>query len=179
MEVAASRAATASHFGTAHHATAPHFTAGFCAPAESVVIAMPSLVAVPESVIIVVPESAIIVVPESMIIVAEFPSRLDINTVAVTEMLEALMVVKIPMNPAPAAIELGMGVIIVIPGTGANEHVSHKPFGTPIAVGRAAKWIVRVITVRAHRWIMIKAVSRPYLNADGNLGMRLHRWNRQ
>jgi len=171
VEVTASRAATAPHFGMSHRAAAAHVAVEFCSPAESIVIAMPTLVAIPKS--------AIVAVSESMIIVAKIAPWLDVNSAAVMEPLEPFVIVKVPVYPAAAAIKLGMAVIEVVPRAGADEYVADEPFRTPVSVRRAGKRIVRVIAVRAYRWIMIETVSRPYLNSNGNLGVRLHRWNRQ
>jgi hypothetical protein len=70
-------------------------------------------------------------------------------------------------------------VIEVVPGARADKHAVHKPVGAVIAVRRATKRIVGIKTVRADRWRVVYAVSRPNLHANGNLRVRVRYGNNE
>jgi hypothetical protein len=72
----------------------------------------------------------------------------------------------------PPPVERGMQEVEPIPGACADEHAVDKPPRSPITIRRAVKRIIGVVSVRTHRWSVIKTVSRPNLDADGDLGLR-------
>jgi hypothetical protein len=106
------------------------------------------------------------------------------ESVIVTEAAESVMVMEamevvtiMEAVEAEAAVEVKRPVIYrtrvieVVPGAGADKHAVHKPVGPVIAVGRAAKRIVGIKTVRADWRRVVNAVTGPDLNANGDLRM--------
>ena len=66
-------------------------------------------------------------------------------------------------------VDVRMPVVEVIPGTDADEHAIHKIIRAPVAVGRATKRIIRIISVCADRGRIVITVIRANLDADRNL----------
>ena len=66
-------------------------------------------------------------------------------------------------------VDVRMPVVEVIPGTDADEHAIHKIIRAPVAVGRATKRIIRIISVCADRGRIVVTVIRTNLDADRNL----------
>jgi hypothetical protein len=118
--------------------------------------------AVASTVATVVSTESAIAFPEAAITSTEF--------MAAAEMLESA--------PVVAPVEFRMPVVEVIPGTGADEHIAREPFRSPVTIRCARKGIIRVEPVRAYRGSIVKAVIGPYLDADGNLRVRIDRRER-
>src|SRR5579871_2398443 len=67
-----------------------------------------------------------------------------------------------------------MPEIKVIPRPSTDEDATCKPLWPPIAIGCTGKWIIRIVTVPAHRGRIVKTVIRAYLDANHNLGVRIN-----
>ena len=80
---------------------------------------------------------------------------------------------------APALVQVRMPEVEVVPGTGANEDATYKPLRTPVAVGRASKRIIWIVSVIAHWRRIVIAVIRADLDPNGNLRISIDCRNRQ
>lgn len=80
---------------------------------------------------------------------------------------------------APALVQVRMPEVEVVPGTGANEDATYEPLRTPVAVRRASKRIIWIVSVIAHRRRIVIAVIRADLDPNGNLRISIDCRDRQ
>jgi hypothetical protein len=149
-------------------------------------VVAPSAVVVPTAVPAAVVEftvSAEVIVstaPPAMVVpvAVPVPAAEAVASDAIIVIVVAEMGADIVITP----IKLRVRVVEAVPRTGADEYTIHEPLRAPIAIGRAAERIVRIVPVGAHRGRVIKPVVRTDMHSDRNLCVRVscrHGYNRQ
>lgn len=110
-------------------------------------------------------------VPASEVAIPEAPVVPEAAEARAAEPVTIVEAFKPAMEAKAAAyikrpVEAGMRVIEVVPGACADKDTACEPLRAVVAIRRAAKRVIRIKPVFAHRGCIVNAVSRSYLYAD-------------